>query len=215
MRKREAEREALVALEGDRQALDAIRQQNRVAQAQRELDLKKKQADQEVKTHEDMNKRKKEVEQRFWADTTSLMRSSSKKLFKIGQAASIAQASMSMYEGANKALAQGGVLGPVFAAAVVAAGMVNIQRIATQKAPAFQDGGIVPGQSFSGDRVIARVNSGEMILNQRQQAQLFDMANKGGGGETVIHTAVNVDGETIARAVSRRVADGMILGESV
>lgn len=50
----------------------------------------------------------------------------------------------------------------------------------------FNNGGIVraesglatvPGNSFSGDRVIARVNSGEMILNPQQQASLFKIVN--------------------------------------
>lgn len=41
----------------------------------------------------------------------------------------------------------------------------------------FATGGIVGGNSKSGDRVLARVNSGEMILNAAQQAQLFTIAN--------------------------------------
>lgn len=41
----------------------------------------------------------------------------------------------------------------------------------------FATGGIVPGSSYSGDRLTARVNSGEMILNAAQQARLFALAN--------------------------------------
>lgn len=41
----------------------------------------------------------------------------------------------------------------------------------------FATGGIVGGNQKSGDRVLARVNSGEMILNAAQQAQLFAIAN--------------------------------------
>jgi len=46
----------------------------------------------------------------------------------------------------------------------------------------FANGGIVGGNSYSGDNVSARVNSAEMILNQAQQGQLFAMANGAGGG---------------------------------
>jgi len=51
----------------------------------------------------------------------------------------------------------------------------------------FANGGIVDGDSYSGDNVVARLNSGEMVLNQSQQGQLFAMANGGGGsgGEVV------------------------------
>jgi len=48
-------------------------------------------------------------------------------------------------------------------------------------------GGIVPGTSYSGDKVPAMVNSGEMILNSKQQANMFSMLNTGGGvGQEVV-----------------------------
>lgn len=47
---------------------------------------------------------------------------------------------------------------------------------ATQK---FADGGIVGGSSFYGDKVVARLNSGEMVLNRRQQANLFKAIDNG------------------------------------
>ena len=45
----------------------------------------------------------------------------------------------------------------------------------------YAEGGIIPGSSYSGDNVQARVNSGEMILTRKQQKQLFDIANGNGG----------------------------------
>ena len=52
----------------------------------------------------------------------------------------------------------------------------------------FSGGGIVGGTSYTGDRLTARVNSGEMILNSAQQGQLFKMLNGGGanGGASVV-----------------------------
>lgn len=41
----------------------------------------------------------------------------------------------------------------------------------------YAEGGIIPGTSYSGDKVQARVNSGEMVLTQAQQKQLFEIAN--------------------------------------
>ena len=58
----------------------------------------------------------------------------------------------------------------------VLTGMASAKS-ALAEAPAFAMGGIVGGSSFQGDRVLARVNSGEMILNKAQQGRLFGMSN--------------------------------------
>jgi hypothetical protein len=43
--------------------------------------------------------------------------------------------------------------------------------------PKFETGGIVGGGSMFGDKLLARVNSGEMILNQGQQQRLSGLIN--------------------------------------
>jgi hypothetical protein len=60
-------------------------------------------------------------------------------------------------------------------AAVMAALAGVISLVATLNK--FAEGGIVGGSSYSGDNIIARVNSGEMILNKRQQSNLFKILN--------------------------------------
>jgi hypothetical protein len=79
----------------------------------------------------------------------------------------------------------GPFLGAAAAAAAVGAGLARGAVINAQK---FAQGGIVGGNSTSGDKVPAMVNSREMILTQRQQANLFAQANgrgQGGGGVTI------------------------------
>lgn len=41
----------------------------------------------------------------------------------------------------------------------------------------YNTGGIIDGNSIHGDKVLARVNSGEMVLNKRQQSNLFRQLN--------------------------------------
>ena len=66
--------------------------------------------------------------------------------------------------------------------AVAGAGLAGILGIIASAKSAFAgsyaQGGIVPGTSYSGDKLFARVNSGEMILNRNQQAALLN-----GGGQ--------------------------------
>ena len=82
-------------------------------------------------------------------------------------------------------------------------------------ADGFATGGIVPGNSFSGDHVLARVNSGEMILNGAQQARLFDMANGDTGGQNagqsaVINQTINVGGGTDLAAITQAIKRGTV-----
>lgn len=89
------------------------------------------------------------------------------------------------------------------AAAVPVVGWINavaaITAIMSAMAavPKFADGGIIGGNSFIGDNMIARVNSGEMILNNRQQRNLFNLLDGKGG------TSVNAGGEVKLRIEGR------------
>lgn len=65
----------------------------------------------------------------------------------------------------------------VGAAMAVGAIMSLIAAIAT--IPKFEKGGIVGGSSFFGDKLLARVNSGEMILNRGQQKNLYRLTENG------------------------------------
>lgn len=60
--------------------------------------------------------------------------------------------------------------------AAIAAGVAAVVSVLAAVG-CFAGGGIVGGSSPSGDRLVARVNSGEMILNRNQQSNLFRMLN--------------------------------------
>lgn len=75
------------------------------------------------------------------------------------------------------ATAQAGVtMGPWGWIGFAIAGAATLASIIAQVS-SFSTGGIVGGSSYRGDKVTARVNSGEMILTARQQKRLFDIAN--------------------------------------
>ena len=62
-------------------------------------------------------------------------------------------------------------VGVAIAGAMIGALIATIASSAN-KVPKFASGGIVPGGDGSGDRVLARVNPGELILNKAQQGRL-------------------------------------------
>lgn len=79
---------------------------------------------------------------------------------------------------------------PIFIAELVSAVLGGVAGTAANIASAkklisgqaFAEGGIVAGNSYSGDNVLVRANSGEMFINRTQQARLFDMLNSGRAG---------------------------------
>lgn len=72
---------------------------------------------------------------------------------------------------AGPALAAAGIATVTAAVAAAHAAMLGMQ--------AFAEGGVVQGSHTMGDQLLVRANAGEMILNTRQQANLFDLLNSG------------------------------------
>ena len=65
--------------------------------------------------------------------------------------------------------------------AAIAAGIAAVVAAFAMVFSCFAEGGIVSGATHNGDYNLARVNSGEMILNGTQQKRLFNLLNGSGG----------------------------------
>lgn len=81
------------------------------------------------------------------------------------------------------------VVGWLMVGGAIAAALAAIANI-----PKFEKGGIIGGSSFFGDKLLARVNSGEMILNKGQQARLLSMTE---GNNVQVSGDVRLSGKDI------------------
>lgn len=109
-----------------------------------------------------------------------------------GAGATMTKAGANMAEtatAAGKAVSWIPVVGPALAAAAIGTIMGILLSVISKSK--FANGGIVPGASKIGDFNLVRVNGGELILNQRQQKNLFDMIDKN-RVNNVNNTAENV-----------------------
>lgn len=91
--------------------------------------------------------------------------------------------------GAAASAASTPIIGWLMAGAAVASVIAAMTNI-----PKFAEGGIVGGSSFFGDKLLARVNSGEMILNKKQQSRLLSMTD---GGNVRVSGDVKLSGKDI------------------
>lgn len=63
--------------------------------------------------------------------------------------------------------------------------------------PKYATGGIVAGNSTIGDMNLARVNAGEMILNNRQQRNLFNLLNSNGTTSSNSNVTFKIQGKEL------------------
>ena len=149
-----------------------------------------------------------------WKQAASAIQSVGSAMMQIEDPAAkvmgtIAQAIASIALGAGQAIAQAGngsAGGPwgwiAFAAAATATMISTIASVKSATAGSYAEGGMIPGNSYSGDLLTANVNSGELILNRAQQnniASQLEGAGGGGGGYQPSH----ISGEQIYIAMNR------------
>ena len=77
----------------------------------------------------------------------------------------------------------------------------TIAAIKSVTAGSYAEGGVVGGNSYSGDRLMAYVNSGETILNQRQAQTVLD-GLQGAGQQGGSASTPYVSGENIVLGVN-------------
>jgi len=112
------------------------------------------------------------------------------------------------WDGFIKSLATNPVAAVALGIAAVAAGAALKAHVTKgAQVQKFADGGIVDGNSYTGDKVHAMVNSGEMILNKNQQSNLLSMINSGmtGGGGYIAST--RIDGRDLYLVVEKAKKD--------
>lgn len=83
---------------------------------------------------------------------------------------------------AGSSVASVPLAGPILAVGAIGSVMVALLALLS-KAKSYNTGGIVGGNNYN-DGILAKVSTGEMVLNQKQQANLFKLLNEGGRGSS-------------------------------
>lgn len=117
--------------------------------------------------------------------------------------AMLAQSISQAIAGATAAGAATGPAAPFTTPAFIAE-MIGGVLAAFASIPKFETGGVVSGSSYFGDKILARVNSGELILNSKQQKRVWDMIEPAGSNvNVVLDGAFKINGSDLELILSR------------
>jgi hypothetical protein len=108
-------------------------------------------------------------------------------------------ASIDMYAGANKAFAQGGVMGFITGAAIIAQGLANIVQI-EKNIGKYEQGGLVGGRRHSSGGTMIEAERGEFVMSRNAVdaigLEAMNRINAGGGGGAV---SINFTGNVMSQ----------------
>lgn len=171
-----------------------------------------------VQSFVEMQNQKLEGIQSFLGAASGLMNTNSKKAFKLGQAAAIAQATIDTYKGAAGAWASAQtliyplnlVVGAAGVAMSIATGMSQISKIRSQQAPAFRTGGemtvggtggidsqLVQFYATPGERV--QVNTPSQATAAQDSVKMMRQQQTSRRGPSVINLTVVQNGRADGR----------------
>lgn len=135
------------------------------------------------------------------ATTAGELGTAYKALTAVSKGLAIAEAGLAL----ASAIKTAGETGDPYTVAIrvaAAAGAVTA-AIASMATMRFSQGGIVSGGASSGDFTMIRANAGEMVLNNKQQSNLFRMINEGATGGKEISVNVSLDSRQISSAINK------------
>jgi hypothetical protein len=119
-----------------------------------------------------------------------------------GKAIAVTQAIINTYQGASKAIAQGGIFGPVAAAATIAAGLINVKKIISTKVPSAKGTGNVaesgsPSMSMASAPIAPSAQIQNTVTSLSQQS--INQMGSAAGRAYVVESDITNQQEKIVR----------------
>lgn len=216
--------DSLAKYEAERQALDELNAQKKAYLEQEITDKELQQEalknlqtqyDQQVLANDkNQAKARQQVYGSMWGALTSLASSSNKKVAAVGKVASIAQATMSMFTGAAKALELPFPANLAAVATVLAQGAALVEQIQAVK---LAQGGLIKAVTGGVNAVIGEGGSDEAVLpldNTRAMQRIGSAIGEAGGTtakEVIINQVINITaGSSIINDITEAIRSGTV-----
>lgn len=124
---------------------------------------------------------------------------------------SLAMATANIAQGVAAALSKEPPASYILAALTASAGAIQLASIVASKPKHFATGGIVPGSRTPYDSVPAMLKPKEMVLNDAQQGNLWNMLNGGGAGGINMPITINNNASDKVKADATMSRNGLII----
>lgn len=150
----------------------------------------------------------------YTIDALDIVAKANKENSALQKGIDIAQATANTYKGATKALSEGREWEVPF---IIALGLANVALIASQK---YSTGGIVPGNTTTGDRVPAFLNSREGVFTVEDQRLLYQAIRNPSTVDNSNSISLNINlsgGSTYDMAAAQYTVDQLVpvLGDAL
>ena len=134
------------------------------------------------KSVSDAKKAQQEAQMQLGMQTLDILSGMVDKNSAAGKSIAVATAVVNTYEGASKAIAQGGIFGPIAGAAVIAAGLLNVKKIISTKIPSAKGGGSVGDTGATPSLNASAPISPVQMGTQLNAASIQGIGNAAAGG---------------------------------
>jgi hypothetical protein len=156
----------------------------------------------QAEAQQKLNQQKFESEVALATQTLSIIGGLVDQNSAAGKAIAVTQAIINTYQGASKALAQGGIFGPVAAAATIAAGLINVKKIISTKIPSAKGTGNVadsgsPSMSMSAAPISPSAPIQNTVTSLSQQS--INQMGSAAGRAYVVESDITNQQEKIIR----------------
>ena len=198
-----------------------LEEKNAAKQAKRTNEISEKRGQAELKLERILLRQKNNIQSASFGLAATIAKDGSKIQLIIQKAAAVAQLLVAKGLAIGAIPAQVALLPPPAVPAASAALLaqanlafgLGIATVIASTIKGFEHGGIVGGSSFSGDKILIGVNSGERILTREEQSNGVAPFNDEDSGSVGGDIIIQIDGEEVFKVVSRQVANGAVLGE--
>lgn len=191
-----------------------VAEETAIEKAEKEVEEAKKSGDEQAIAQAETNLKRAQIEDKYQREKAEAEYKGAMAAYALNVATAFAAIPLVITQALIGSLAFGPIVAGVVTGIAGATATANAIAVAARppKKPSFQDGGIVGGNSYTGDKIEANLNSREAVFTLEDQKAMFDAIRGGGLGGATQYMTINFirDGRREAQEVVKFINNGSV-----